>query len=181
MNTPLNCLTCGATFSRRNLKQKYCSATCRNKALYTNRKYKLVRSRQLSSITEQPVCSEDHVKNLETQIKDLRQLEQENEALRAIIQQLEAQTTPPSIYHIELRKTSITQVLDQPYVDFYLDIRGNKTITIDGLYLITYSSDGALLSEQEIKPNDELLYLMEHNNITDIDLIPCGNKSLTRP
>jgi hypothetical protein len=168
MNTPLNCLTCGATFSRRNLKQKYCSATCRNKALYTNRKYKLVRSRQLSSITEQPVCSEDHVKNLETQIK-------------AIIQQLEAQTTPPSIYHIELRKTSITQVLDQPYVDFYLDIRGNKTITIDGLYLITYSSDGALLSEQEIKPNDELLYLMEHNNITDIDLIPCGNKSLTRP
>ena len=76
---------------------------------------------------------------------------------------------------------SITQVLDEPYVDFYLDSNGNKTITIGSIYLSTYSSCGALLSEQEIKCNDELLYLMELNNITDIDLIPCGNKSLTQP
>jgi hypothetical protein len=68
-----------------------------------------------------------------------------------------------------------------PYVDFYLDGYGNKTITIGAIYLSMYSNNGILLSEQEMKCNDELLYLMERNNITDIDLIPCGNKSLARP
>jgi hypothetical protein len=76
---------------------------------------------------------------------------------------------------------SITQILDEQYVDFYLDSRGNKTVTIDAIYLSTYSDNGTLLSEQEMKRNDELLYLMEHNNIIEIDLIPCGNKSLMRP
>ena len=180
MNTPLNCLTCGATFHQYNLKQKYCNATCRNKALYAKRKHPSAEVHQLSSITEQLVCCQERVRDLETQIKDLKQLEQVNEVLRATIQQLTAQSTP-STYHIELRKMSITQVLDEPYVDFYLDSNGNKTITIGSIYLSTYSSCGVLLSEQEIKCNDELLYLMERNNITDIDLIPCGNKSLTRP
>jgi hypothetical protein len=180
MNTPLNCLTCGATFHQYNLKQKYCNATCRNKALYAKRKHQSAEVQELSSITEQLVCCQERVRDLETQIKDLKQLEQVNEVLRATIQQLTAQSTP-STYHIELRKMSITQVLDEPYVDFYLDSKGNKTITIGSIYLSTYSSCGALLSEQEIKCNDELLYLMERNNITDIDLIPCGNKSLTRP
>lgn len=179
MNTPLNCFTCGAAFNRPNLQQKYCSATCRNKAVYHNRKRQLAKAQQMSSITEQLVCSQERVKDLEAQIKDLKQLLQENEALRATIQQLTAQPTP-SIYHIELRKMSITQVLDQPYVDFYLDSHGNKTITIDEIYLSTYSTNGTLLSEQEIKCNDELLYLMEHNNITDIDLVPCGSKFLVR-
>jgi hypothetical protein len=49
------------------------------------------------------------------------------------------------------------------------------------LYLSMYSNNGILLSEQEMKRNDELLYLMEHNNIIEIELIPCGNKSLMRP
>ena len=180
MNTPLNCLICGATFHQYNLKQKYCSATCRNKALYANRKHQLAKVQQLSSMAEQLVCSQERVKDLETQIKDLKQLEQENEVLRATIQQLTVQPMP-SIYHIELRKMSITQVLDEPYVDFYLDSRGNKTITTGSMYLSMYSNNGTLLSEQELKCNDELLYLMEHNNITGIDLIPCGNKSLARP
>jgi hypothetical protein len=180
MNTPLNCFICGATFHQYNLKQKYCSATCRNKALYANRKRQLAKVQQLSSMAEQLVCSQERVKDLEMQIKDLKQLEQENEVLRATIQQLTVQPMP-SIYHIELRKMSITKVLDEPYVDFYLDSRGNKTITTGSMYLSTYSNNGTLLSEQELKCNDELLYLMEHNNITDIDLIPCGNKSLARP
>jgi hypothetical protein len=180
MNTPLNCLTCGAAFHQYNLKQKYCSATCRNKALYAKRKHQLAKVQQLSSITEQLVCSQERVRDLETQIKDLKQLEQENEVLRATIQQFTLQPTP-STYHIELRRMSITQVLDEPYVDFYLDCHGNKTITIGAIYLSMYSNNGILLSEQEMKCNDELLYLMERNNITDIDLIPCGNKSLARP
>ena len=75
---------------------------------------------------------------------------------------------------------SMTQVLDQPYVDFYLDNSGNKAITIDAIYLSVYSNNDTLLSEHEIKHNDELLYLMERNNITDIDLVPCGSKSLMR-
>jgi hypothetical protein len=99
------------------LKQKYCSATCRNKALYANRKRQLAKVQQLSSMAEQLVCSQERVKDLEMQIKDLKQLEQENEVLRAPIQQLTVQPMP-SIYHIELRKMSITQVLDEPYVDF---------------------------------------------------------------
>jgi hypothetical protein len=180
MNTPLNCVTCGAAFHQYNLKQKYCSATCRNKALYAKRKHQLAKVQQLSSITEQLVCSQERVKDLETKIKNLKQLEQDNEVLRATIQQLTVQPTP-SIYHIELRKMSITQVLDEPYVDFYLDSQGNKTITIGAIYLSKYSNNGTLLSEQEMKRNDELLHLMEHNNIIDIDLIPCGNKSLMRP
>src|ERR1700722_9197854 len=179
MNAPLNCLICGATFHQYNLKQKYCSATCRNKALYANRKHQLAKVQQLSSIAEQLVCSQERVKDLETRIKVLKKLERENEVLRATIQ-LTAQQMPSS-YHIELRKMSITQVLDEPYVDFYLDGRGNKTITIGAIYLSMYSNNGTLLSEQELKCNDELLYLMERNNITDIDLIPCGNKSLTPP
>ena len=106
------------------------------------------------------------MKQLEAQFKDLKE---ENESLRATIQQLAAQPTP-SRYHIELRKMSITQVLDQPYPDFYLYHRGNKTISTDTIYLSTYSNNGVLLSEQEIKGNDELLYLMERHNITDIEL-----------
>ena len=41
-----------------------------------------------------------------------------------------------------------------------------------GVYRMNFS--------HEIKHNDELLYLMERNNITDIDLVPCGSKSLMR-
>jgi hypothetical protein len=177
MNTPLNCFACGATFHKYNLTQKYCSAACRNKALYDNRKHQLAKAKQVSSITEELVCSQERVRDLEAQINGLKQLEQENEALQAAIQQLVAQPTP-TLYHIELRKMSITEVLDQPLVDFYLDNRGNKTITIGAIYLSIYSSNGTLLSEQEIKPNEELLYLMEHNNITDIDLMPCGSEPI---
>ena len=169
MDAQLACATCGATFHQYNLKQKYCSATCRAKGVYANRKHELAKAQQLPSITELLARSQERVKELETQLKDLRQLEQENEALRTTLQQLASQPTP-SRYHIELRKMSITQVLDQPYRDFYLDNRGNKTISTDTIYLSTYSNDGALLSEQEIKGNDELLYLMERHNITDIEL-----------
>jgi hypothetical protein len=82
---------------------------------------------------------------------------------------LVAQPTP-SRYHIKLRKMSITQVIDQPYRDYYLDSRGNKTISTDTIYLSTYYSNGSLLSEEEIKGNDELFYLMERHNLTDIEL-----------
>jgi hypothetical protein len=172
MDAQLNCKTCGATFHQYNLKQKYCSATCRNKAIYANRKRQPAKVKQLFSITEELARSEERVKQLEAQLKDRKQ---ENEALRATIEQLTAQLTAlpsstPSRYHIELRKMSITQVLDQPYNDYYLDSRGNKTISTDSIYLSSYSNNGALLSEQEIKGNDELLYLMERHNITDIEL-----------
>jgi hypothetical protein len=172
MDAQLNCATCGASFHRYNLKQKYCSATCRAKGVYANRKHQLAKAQQLPSITEQLARSEERVKQLEAQLKDGKE---ENDALRAITQQLTAQLTPspsstPSRYHIELRKMSITQVLDQPYNDYYLDHRGNKTISTDSIYLSSYASNGALLSEQEIKGNDELLYLMERHNITDIEL-----------
>jgi septal ring factor EnvC (AmiA/AmiB activator) len=166
MDAQSNCETCGTTFHQYNQKQKYCSATCRNKARYANRKHQLAKAQQLPSITEQLTRSEERLKKLESQLKDLKE---ENEALRATIEQLAAQPTP-SRYHIELRKMSITQVLDQPYRDFYLDHRGNKTISTETIYLSTYSNNGALLSEQEIKGNDELLYLMERHNITDIEL-----------
>jgi hypothetical protein len=180
MNTPLNCCTCGAIFNQYNLKQKYCSAVCRNKALYANRKRQLAKAQQLPSITEQLARSQERVKELELQIKSLKQLEQENgEALRAALQQLAAQATP-FLYHIELRKMSITEILDQPYADFHLDDHGNKVISIGSIYLNTYSNNRDLLSEQEVKRNDELLYLMEHNNITDIYLTPCKSPSLTR-
>src|ERR1700722_8083124 len=169
MDARLNCRACGVTFRQYNSKQKYCSATCRNKALYANQKQQLAKVQQLYSMAEQLACSEERVKDLEIKINDLKQLKQDNEALRATIQQLAAQPTP-SLYYIELRKMSITQVLDQPYRDYYLDHRGNKTISTDTIYLSTYSNDGALLSEQEIKGNDELLYLMERHNITDIEL-----------
>jgi hypothetical protein len=33
MDAQLNCETCGATFHQSNLKQKYCSATCRAKGV----------------------------------------------------------------------------------------------------------------------------------------------------
>src|ERR1700693_4818021 len=144
MDAQLNCETCGATFHQSNLKQKYCSATCRAKGVYANRKHELAKALQLPSITEQLARSEEHVKQLEAQLKDRKE---ENEALRATIQQLAAQPTP-SRYHIELRKMSITQVLDQPYRDYYLDHRGNKTISTDSIYLSSYASNGALLSEQ---------------------------------
>ena len=88
MNAPLNCLICGATFHQYNLKQKYCSATCRNNAVYAKRKHLLAKVQELSSITEQLVCSQERVKDLETKIKNLKQLEQDNEVLRATIQQL---------------------------------------------------------------------------------------------
>ena len=172
MDAQLNCATCGAAFHPHNLKQKYCSATCRAKGVYANRKHELAKAQQLPSLAEQLARSEERVKQLEAQLKDRKE---ENEALRATVQQLTAQLTPspsstPSRYHIELRKMSITQVLDQPYRDYYLDKRGNKTISTDTIYLSTYSNNGALLSEQEIKGNDELLYLMERHNITDIEL-----------
>jgi septal ring factor EnvC (AmiA/AmiB activator) len=166
MDAQLNCERCGATFHQYNLKQRYCSATCRNKAIYANRKRQLAKVEQLFSIAEELARSQKRVKELEAQFKDLKE---ENEALRATIQQLTAPPTP-SRYHIELRKMSITQVLDQPYNDYYLDSRGNKTISTDSIYLSSYSKNGALLSEQEIKDNDELLYLMERHNITDIEL-----------
>jgi hypothetical protein len=166
MDAQLNCESCGAIFHRYNLKQKYCSANCRNKALYANRKRQLAKVEQLFSIAEELARSEDRVKQIEAQFKRLKE---DNEALRTTIQQLVSQPRP-SRYHIELRKMSITQVLDQPYCDFYLDHRGNKTISTDTIYLRTYSNNGALLSEQEIKGNDELLYLMERHNITDIEL-----------
>jgi hypothetical protein len=166
VDTQPHCFTCGVTFHRYNLKQKYCSATCRNKATYANRKRQLAKVEQLLSIAEELARSEERVRQLEVQLKGR---EEENEALRATIQQL---TTPPtpSRYHIELRKMSITQVLDQPFNDYYLDHRGNKTISTDSIYLSSYASNGALLSEQEIKGNDELLYLMERHNITAIEL-----------
>jgi hypothetical protein len=172
MDAQLNCATCGATFHQYNPRQKYCSATCRNKALYANRKYQLATVEQLFSIAEELARSEERVKQLEAQLKDRNE---ENEALRTTIQQLTSQLIPspsstPSRYHIELRKMSITQVLDQPYSNYYLDHRGNKTISTDSIYLSSYASNGALLSEQEIKGNDELLYLMERHNITDIEL-----------
>ena len=126
------------------------------------------------------MCSQKRVKDLEAQIKDLKKLERENEVLRATIQQLTAQPMPSS-YRIELRKMSITQVLDEPYVDFYLDSRGNKTITIGSIHMSMYSNNGTLLSEQELKCNDELLYLMELNNITETLSDTLRNKSLTRP
>jgi hypothetical protein len=85
------------------------------------------------------------VKQLEAQLKDRKE---ENEVLRATLDQLAAQPTP-SRYHIELRKMSITQVLDQPYSNYYLDNRGNKTIFTDSIYISTYSNNGALLSEQD--------------------------------
>jgi septal ring factor EnvC (AmiA/AmiB activator) len=166
MDAQLNCATCGATFHPHNLRQKYCTTACRNKARYANQKHQLAKVEQLFSIAEELARSQKRVKELEAQFKDLKE---ENEALRATIQQSAAQPTP-SRYHIELRKMSITQVLDQPYRDFYLDHRGNKTISTDTIYLSTYSNNGALLSEQEIKGNDELLYLMERHNITDIEL-----------
>ena len=172
MDAQLNCATCGATFHQHNLRQKYCSATCRAKGVYANRKHELAKAQRLPSITEQLARSEERVKQLEAQLKDQKE---KNEALRATIEQVTAQLTAspssaPSRYHIELRKMSITQVLDQPYSDYYLDHRGNKTISTDTIYLSTYSNNGALLSEQEIKGNDELLYLMERHNITDIEL-----------
>jgi septal ring factor EnvC (AmiA/AmiB activator) len=166
MDAQLNCATCGAAFHQYNLKQRYCSPTCRNEAIYANRKRQLAKVEQFFSIAEELARSQERLKQLEAQLKDLAE---ENEALRANIQQLAAQPTPYR-YHIELRKMSITQVLDQPYREFYLDNRGNKTISTDTIYLSTYSNNGALLSEQEIKGNDELLYLMERHNITDIEL-----------
>jgi hypothetical protein len=47
-------------------------------------------------------------------------------------------------------------------------------VTTGSIYLSMHSNNDTLLSEQELKCNDELLYLIEFNNITDIDLIPCG-------
>jgi hypothetical protein len=172
MDAQLNCATCGAAFHRYNLKQKYCTTACRNKARYANQKHQLAKVEQLFSIAEELARSQERVKQLEAQLKDQKE---ENEALRATIEQVTAQLTAspsstPSRYRIELRKMSITQVLDQPYRDFYLDHRGNKTISTDSIYLSSYASNGALLSEQEIKGNDELLYLMERHNITDIEL-----------
>jgi hypothetical protein len=121
MNAQLNCATCGATFHQYNLKQKYCSATCRNKALYANRKRQLAKVGQLFSIAEELARSEEREKQLEAQLKYRKE---ENEALRATLEKVTAQLTAstsstPSRYHIELRKMSITQVLDQPYSDYY--------------------------------------------------------------
>ena len=127
MGAHLNCATCGAAVHRYNLKQKYCSATCRARGVYANRKQELARAQQLPSITEQLARSKERAKQLEVQLKDRKE---ENDALRAAIQHLAAQPRP-SRYHIELRKMSITQVLEQPYRDYYLDEHGNKTISTD--------------------------------------------------
>src|ERR1700730_12102891 len=105
MNTPLGCLTCGTTFHQYNTKQKYCTATCRNKAPYARRKHQLAKVQQLSVVAGSLVFSEDRVKDLERQIKDIKQLEHDNGVLQATIQELTAQPTP-STYHIELRKMS---------------------------------------------------------------------------
>jgi septal ring factor EnvC (AmiA/AmiB activator) len=98
MDAQLNCVTCGGTFHQYNLKQKYCSATCRNKAIYANRKRRLAKAEKLFSIAEELARSEERVKQLEAQLKDLKE---ENKALRATIQQLTAQPTP-SRYHIRI-------------------------------------------------------------------------------
>jgi hypothetical protein len=100
MDAQLNCATCGATFHQYNPRQKYCSATCRAKGVYANRKHQLAKVEQLFSIAEKLTRSEERVKQLEAQFKDLKE---ENETPRATIQQLAAQPTP-SRYHIELRK-----------------------------------------------------------------------------
>ena len=127
------------------------------------------------------MCSQERVKDLETQIKDLKQLKQENAVLRAAIQQLTAQPTP-SFYHIELRKKSIRKFSTNPtLIFFYLDGSGSKTVTTGSIYLSMYSNNDTLLSEQELKCNDELLYLMELNNITETLSYTLRNKSLTRP
>jgi hypothetical protein len=81
-------------------KQKYCSATCRAKGVYAKRKHELAKAQQLPSITEQLSRSEERVKHLEAQLKDRKE---ENEALRAAIDQSVAQPTP-SRYHIALRR-----------------------------------------------------------------------------
>jgi TolA-binding protein len=169
MDAQVNCPTCGAAFHQHNSKQKYCSATCRNKALYAIQKEQLGNAQKLVSLAEQLARSEERVKELEAQIKDLKQLEQDNEALRAGIQQLATQAAP-SLYHIELRTVSITQVFDQGYYNYYLDNRGNKILNTRTIYLSVYAKDGTLLSEREVKGNDDLLYLMERNNIADIEL-----------
>src|SRR4029077_368191 len=91
MDAQLNCATCGATFHQYNSKQKYCSVPCRNKAIYANRKRQLAKVEQLFSIAEELARSEERVKQLEAQLKDLKE---ENEALRATIQQLTTQPTP---------------------------------------------------------------------------------------
>ena len=65
MNAPLNCVICGARFHQYNLKQKYCSATCRSTALYAKRKHQLAKVQQLSAITEQLVSSQERVKDLD--------------------------------------------------------------------------------------------------------------------
>ena len=87
MDAQLNCATCGATFHQYNPRQKYCSATCRNKALYSNRKHQLAKVEQLFSVAEELARSQERVKQLEAQLKDRKQ---ENEALRATVEQLTA-------------------------------------------------------------------------------------------
>jgi hypothetical protein len=139
---PVNCFTCDEIFHQYNLTHKYCSAACRNKARYAKLKDQLAKV-QPSSIAEQLARSQERVNDLETRIKDVNQLEQENEALRIAIQQLEKKLMP-FLYRIELRKISITQVIEQPFVDFYLDNHGNKTIDMNTMYLSIYS-DGGLL------------------------------------
>jgi septal ring factor EnvC (AmiA/AmiB activator) len=85
MDAQLNCETCGATFHRYNLKEKYCSATCRAKGVYANRKRQSAKAQQLPSITEQLARSEERLRHLEAQLKDQKE---ENEALRATIHTL---------------------------------------------------------------------------------------------
>src|ERR1700722_819058 len=80
MDAQLNCATCGEKFHQYSLKQKYCSATCRNKATYANRKRQLAKVEQLFSIAEELARSEERVKQLEAQLKGRKE---ENEALRA--------------------------------------------------------------------------------------------------
>ena len=102
MDAQLNCATCGATFHQYNLRQKYCSATCRAKGVYANRKHELAKAQQLPSIAEELARSQESVKQLEAQLKDRKE---ENEALRATIQRLTAQLRP---FHLQRHRVIIS-------------------------------------------------------------------------
>src|ERR1700722_3720900 len=59
------------TFHQSNLKQKYCSATCRAKGVYANRKRQLAKTQQLPSITIG--AQRRTLKQLESQFKDQKE------------------------------------------------------------------------------------------------------------
>jgi hypothetical protein len=150
MDARITCPACGVTFHPQKEQLDY--------------------AQKLSAAEEHLARSEERVKDLETKVKDLNKFGQDNDALRAVVQKLATQGAP-TLYHIELRTVSITQIFDQGFYNYYLDNHGNKILNARSIYLSTYSKDGTLLTEREVKCNDDLLYLMERNNITDIELI----------